>query len=339
VIGRHWRPSPRLGELVDRAEAPVGIAVIDGYEVVWHTVAGGSSATLFQAGSIAKSATALLALDLVAAGLLSLDGRVDDQLVSWRADAPVTLRQLLSHTSGANVAFFPGYGQDEPVPSPLDVLTGTAPSVTPAVQIDPAAIGQFRYSGGGYLIVQQLVADVIGEPFPDVAHARVLGPLGMDHSTFAQPLAYELRPAAARPDWRIYPETAAAGLWTTAEDLARMACAIQRAAAGQPSPVTADTATAMLTPHVSLPPDGEWAILASMGMQVPDQFGLGLFHNGGERFGHIGGAASFFSALTGSTRNGSGAVVMTATNPTPYLFDILLAIDEQQGWHGFRATS
>jgi hypothetical protein len=86
----------------------------------------------------------------------------------------------------------------------------------------------------------------------------------------------------------------------------------------------------MLAPHAPLPAAGEWDVLSSFGIRPPDAIGLGLFLEGGDRFSHLGGAASFFSALTGSSRDGRGAVVMTAANATPYLFELLRTIDE--GW-------
>ena len=61
-----------------------------------------------------------------------------------------------------------------------------------------------------------------------------------------------------------------------------------------------------------------------------------MFLHGDDRFSHIGGAALFFSVLTASTRDGTGAVVMTAANPAPFPFRLLRAISEEHGWTGFR---
>ena len=107
-------------------------------------------------------------------------------------------------------------------------------------------------------------------------------------------------------------------------------------AAGRESAVRAETAAAMLTPHARLPAKGDWNILPILGMRPPDSCGLGMFLHGNDRFAHIGGAASFFSALTASTQDGSGAVVMTASNASPFLFKVLRTISDEQGWAGFR---
>ena len=98
----------------------------------------------------------------------------------------------------------------------------------------------------------------------------------------------------------------------------------------------AETAAAMLTPHARLPAQGDWNILPILRMRPPDSCGLGMFLHGNDRFAHIGGAASFFSALTASTQDGSGAVVMTASNASPFLFKVLRTISDEQGWAGFR---
>lgn len=158
----------------------------------------------------------------------------------------------------------------------------------------------------------------------------------MTRSTFDQPLPPHLRQAAARHDWHIYPESAAAGLWTTPADLARYACALQAALTGRPSPIRPQVAAQLLTPHTRLPAKGEWNLLPLLGMRPPDTCGLGMFLHGDDRFSHIGGAASFFSVLTASTVDGTGAVVMTAANPSPFPFRLLRTISHEHGWTGFR---
>jgi CubicO group peptidase (beta-lactamase class C family) len=220
------------------------------------------------------------------------------------------------------------------VPTLRQVLDGTAPSATPPVRVDPRQHGTFRYSGGGYAVVQQLIADITGLPFAHAARSLVLEPLGMTHSTFEQPLPAGLRPAAARNDWHVYPESAAAGLWTTPDDLARVVCALQGALAGRPSAMCAGTAAGMLTPRTQLPAKGEWNILPLLGMRPPDSCGLGMFLHGNDRFSHLGGAASFFAALTASMQDGSGAAVMMASNTSPFPFRLLRAISDDQGWTG-----
>ena len=333
-----YSPGASVTALLRRPGRAFGVAVIEGSGIAWSRAAGGPSDQLFQAGSISKPVTALAALELAARGQADLDGDVNQQLASWQLPGSpgVSLRELLGHTAGTGVPFFPGYRQGAEVPALGQVLDGVAPSVTLAVRADPARRGRFCYSGGGYAVIQQLITDITGLPFADAARALVLEPLGMTRSTFEQPLPPHRRPDTARPDWRVYPESAAAGLWTTPGDLARYACALQAALAGRPSPIRPHVAAQLLTPHARLPAKGEWNLLPILGVRPPDSCGLGMFLHGDDRFSHIGGAASFFSVLTASTRDGTGAVVMTAANPAPFPFRLLRAISDEHGWTGFR---
>jgi CubicO group peptidase (beta-lactamase class C family) len=331
-------PGESVTALLRRSRNVLGVAVIEKSSIAWSRITGGPPDRLFQAGSISKPVTALAALELVARGQAELDGDVNQQLTSWQLPGSpgVSLRQLLGHTAGTGVPFFPGYPQGAEVPALGQVLDGVPPAATVAVQADAAKYGRFCYSGGGYAVVQQLVSDITGLPFAEAARALILEPLGMTRSTFEQPLPPRLRPAAARGDWHIYPETAAAGLWTSPGDLARYACALQAALACRQSPIRPEVAAQLLTPHARLPAKGEWNLLPILGMRPPDSCGLGMFLHGDDRFSHVGGAASFFSVLTASTADGTGAVVMTAANPGPFPFRLLRAISNEHCWTGFR---
>jgi CubicO group peptidase (beta-lactamase class C family) len=340
VTAGRARPGDAVSRLLRRSRHPLGVAVIEDFGIAWCQAAGGPPDLLFQAGSVSKPVTALAALELAARGDVELDRPVNDRLTSWRLPAagPVSLRDLLGHTAGLGVRFYPGYAQAADTPTLRQSLDGVPPSVTRAVRADPAARGTFRYSGGAYAVVQQLITEVTGMPFAQAADALVLAPLGMTQSTFEQPLPDGRRPAAARAGWHVYPEAAAAGLWTTPRDLARYVGALQAASAGRDSPVRARTAAQLLTRHARLPAKGEWTVLPLLGMQPPDSCGLGMFLHGAERFSHIGGAASFFCVVTASARDGSGAVVMMAANARPYPFRLLRAISREQGWTGFRQS-
>lgn len=311
-----------------------GVAVLEDFEVV----SGGPPDRLFQAGSISKPVTALAALELAGRGDLDLDADVNDRLTGWQLPGRrgVSLRQLLGHTSGLGVPFYPGYVQGAVVPTLRQSLDGGPPATTKPVRASPGHIGRFRYSGGGYTVIQQLISEVTGLPFAEAARALVLEPAGMASSTFGQPLPAGLRAAAARPDWRVYPEAAAAGLWTTPGDLARFAGAVAAAAAGRASALRQAAAAQLLTACTRVPARGEWMMLPAFGLRRPEACGLGMFGFGEDRFGHIGGAAGFFSILVGSWHDGRGAVVMTASNPSPFPFRLLRAISDERGWTGFR---
>jgi CubicO group peptidase (beta-lactamase class C family) len=327
----------------------VSIAVIDDYRIAWARGYGLQEAgrsrpiatrTLFQAGSISKPVAASAVLRLVQEGKLSLDADVNDYLRSWKVPANgawqprVTLRQLLSHSAGLTVHGFPGYPRDAKIPSLVQVLDGTSPANTPAVRVNLVPGTHLRYSGGGTSVAQQVLIDVLGKPFPQIAQELVLGPLEMKESTYEQPLPkarwsdaaaghFGSRQGSTGPvegRWHAYPEMAAAGLWTTPSDLARFAIEIQRAREGKSDRLfSASTATQMLTPQV-------------------DQVGLGFFLSGeGEdrRFGHGGVDHGFVADLTAFVERGQGAVVMTNAYSGDLCNEVLRAIAAEYGWPGY----
>ncbi len=223
--------------------------------------------TMFQAASISKPVAATAMLRLVEEGLLDLDADVNAYLTDWKVEEndftteeKVTLRRLVSHSAGLTVSGFPGYAAGEKVPTTVQVLAGGSPANTETVRPDTVPGTRWRYSGGGYTVMQRVLEEVRGEPFPAMMNDLVLQPLGMDRSTYQQPLdsaQWENAARAHNPDgsvvtggWHTYPEMAAAGLWTTPSDLARWAIAIQRAYNGQDESLLSQTmARAMLTPQ------------------------------------------------------------------------------------------
>jgi CubicO group peptidase (beta-lactamase class C family) len=249
-----------IEERLRHHQAPgVSIAVIKNFKVEW---AGGygvrdaetrepvTTETLFQAGSISKPVAAMAALKKVEQGRLALDEDVNLKLVSWKlpeneltAKRKVTLANLLSHTAGLTVHGFPGYAADEPLPNVAQVLDGAAPANTAPVRVDLEPGTRFRYSGGGTTIAQLMLTDTERKPFPEIARETVLAPLGMTDSTYEQPLppARARRAAAGhhadgRPvpgKFHVYPEMAAAGLWTTPTDLARFGIEVQLSLQGK----------------------------------------------------------------------------------------------------------
>src|SRR5919108_1750591 len=253
-------PRMRLDQRMLVHKVPgVSIAVIDSFRIVWARgygvrEAGGSDSvtteTLFQAASISKPVAALAALRLVQEGVLDLDEDVNRKLKSWKipespftATQPVTLRRLLSHSAGLTVHGFRGYAATEAVPTFLQIVNGEAAANSRAIRVDTFPGARWRYSGGGYTVMQQVLVDVSGKSFPELMRTKVLNPLGMTRSTYEQPLPPHLLGTAAsghRSDgtvvpgkWHTYPEMAAAGLWTTPTDLARYAIEIQLSRAGR----------------------------------------------------------------------------------------------------------
>ncbi len=347
ITDRYGAPAS-LSDRMARNHTPgVSIAVINNGALEWACGFGVreqgkpepvTPATLFQAGSISKPIFALAVMRLAQEGKLDLDEDVNRRLTSWKVPASgswqpqITLRQLLTHSAGLTVHGFPGYGVEEPVPTVVDLLSGRPPANTAPVQVNILPGVQFRYSGGGTTVAQQLVVDVLGKPFPQIARELVLDPLGMEHSTYEQPLPPERSAAAAtahpwksRPlpgRWHIYPEMAAAGLWTTASDLARAGLELQRALRGDPPRLLRrETVAEMLKP------------------QIGEDMGIGFFFGGkGDdvRFGHGGWDEGFVADATFYKNHGLGAVVMLNSNEgEPLLGEIQRAIAREYGWPGY----
>jgi len=300
--------------------------------------------TLFQAASISKSVAVLAMLRLVDRGLLDLDEDVNRKLMSWQVPRTgpwqpmVTLRQLASHSAGLTVHGFPGYRHDDALPTTVQILDGVRPTNTFGVRVDLVPGTQFRYAGGGTIVIQQLLEDVTGTPFRQLVRELVLEPLGMADSDYAQPLPPELHARAAtahdelgRPldgRWHAYPELAAAGLWTTPTDLAKVAIGAQRAyAAADDALLSPELARQTLTPQIA----------AGRRIGGLSHLGLGFFlDENGQRFGHSGGNAGFRCHLLAYRDTGKGAVVMTNADRGSWLVTkAFAAIASTYGWEGY----
>ena len=281
----------------------VSIAVIKDFDIHWSRgygvadMASGAKVapdTLFQAASISKPVAAMAVLKAVQDRRFTLDQDVNSLLISWQvpvtdAERPVTLRSLLSHTSDSDDGFgFPGYKPGAPVPTPRQILSGGQPSNVGPVLFARPPFAAFKYSGGGITLVQLLMTDVMQRPFEDVMRDLVLNPLGMTDSAYEQPLSpardrkaargHDRAGAARDVKWHVYPELAAAGLWTTAPDLARFGVELQKSLQGRSNRVLNRTMANEMASPVGV---GPFAI----GMQMT-KAGEGWYLNhGGSNWG------------------------------------------------------
>ena len=299
--------------------------------------------TLFQAGSISKSLTAYGSLLLVQQGKIDLDEDVNTYLRSWKIPEneftqteKVTLRRLLSHTAGTSVHGFPGYTVGDSIPSTIDVLDG----VKPLVNTDPVRVimqpgTKFKYSGGGTTIVQLLIEDITGEKFDDWMQTNVLTPLGMSESTFSQPFSLTHADRAAyghqreekvEGHWHIYPEKAAAGLWSTPTDLAKFLLHIQSALKAE--------STLLLNPILV-----REMITRQMLSGEEDDPGLGFFisHEGEDlAFAHGGQDEGFIASFYGLAARNQGLVIMMNQDAGWFLMgEIQNSVGDTYGWPNF----
>jgi CubicO group peptidase (beta-lactamase class C family) len=347
------RPLERwtLAEGMAQSHLPgISIAVIDNDQIAWARGFGVkqagttdlvSTSTLFQAQSISKAVTATATLVLVNSGRLSLDQSPNAYLKSWKlpyneyqAHEKVTIRRILSHSSGLNVGSFAGYQPGEPLPSLLQILNGEKPANNPPIRVDFTPGSKSRYSGGGAEVMQQLLIDLASQPFPELMKRLVLTPIGMTSSTYEQPLpqarwadaasGHDGEGALIKGRWLIQPQMAAGGLWTTPTDLAKWALEITRAWKGEQKGLFSKRiATEMLT--VQKAPYG-------LGVEVQGT-GPNL------EFSHGGSNLGFRALVVMFPAVGKGAVIMANGDRADWVIgNLVRSIASEYHWPALTQT-
>ena len=340
-------PATRLGrlpfaEVLAATDTPgLSLAYFRDGTVTWTRAWGVSDAesgepvtdrTLFQAASISKPVAAAAILVGAQRGLITLDAPVNQQLRSWQLPEneltrrrAVTPRLLLCHAGGTTVHGFPGYEPTTTLPTVPNVLDGAGGANTPAVRVDLEPGVKERYSGGGITILQLLLTEVAGKSFPDVLEEWVLRPIGMTDSAFDQPplpdragraaRAHLAKGATAGARWHVYPELAAAGLWTTPRDLALFALEIVRARRGEESRILHPSYARLMTEPAGI---GTFALGFEM-QDRSDELGEVWY------FGHSGGNWGFRSLLLVDREQGHGFAAMVNGSS----FDVLLELQRR----------
>jgi len=340
-------PSWSIEERMKQWKVPgMSVAVVKDFKVEWARTYGIkdidtkeplTAETLFQAGSISKPVAAMVALKRVQDGKIALDENINNKLVTWKlpdndftAKKKVTLANLLSHTAGLTVHGFPGYAVGEKIPTLPQVLDGTEPANTAAVRVDMEPGTKFRYSGGGTTIAQLAIMDIEKQPFPQIAKETVLGPLNMTNSTYSQPLSDDWRKKTAsghRGDGtlvpgkiHVYPEMAAAGLWTTPTDLAKFGIEVQLSYAAKSNKILKkDLIDKMVTPFM-------------------EQVGLGFFidkRGNSVYFGHDGADEGFRAMMLMHREKGYGAVIMVNSDNGQIMPEVMRSIAREYNWDEF----
>ncbi len=295
-----------------------------------------TTTTLFQAASISKPIAAMAALDMAEDGLVDIDENINMYLTSWALsenavteEEKVTIRRLLNHTAGTTVWGFPGYKRDAEIPDAVGVVSGQGNTDSIYVYKTPGE--SWQYSGGGTTVMQIALSDVAGMPFEQIMEERVISPLQMGASTYEQPLPENLHDLAATAysfdgspvegKWHVYPEQAAAGLWTTPTDIGKYAVDIQNTLAGQSGVLELETVEEMLTPG-----------LESQGL------GPAIIEDG-TLFSH-GGSNEGFRCYFLASKDGEFvvAIMTNSANGGELYGEILQAIFAHYEWPGFEPT-
>ena len=333
------KPSLTLKQLMAKYKVKgISIAVIHNYKLEWAKGYGWAdekrhipvtAQTLFEAGSISKSLNAVGVLKLAQTKKLNLFADINQYLTSWKfpysavaKGRHITMANLLSHTAGLTVHGFPGYETGKPLPGIVQILDGKKPANSPAVRSEFEPGLKFQYSGGGITIAQLMVMDITHQPYAQYMFDNVLKPLGMLNSTYAQPpvnikpellaAGYDETGKAIASKYHVYPEQAAAGLWTNPTDLSKFIIEVQQAYAGRSAKVlNHQTTQLMLAPYLNQS--------AAMGVFIDD-------YNGVKYFEHSGVDEGFISHYYGSFNNGDGVVVMINTNNMDIISQVINTI-------------
>ena len=186
--------------------------------------------TPFLAGSISKSFTALAVMQLVEAGKIGLDDEISRHLdvFGGKPAGAITVRQLLSHTSGystyqGNQALI----DDKTGPDALARRAAMIAEIAPAT--DPGT--GWAYSNANYIVAGRLIEVISGQDFNAYIQSAILEPAGMAHSFVAEGTGDERTATGHRPwfgtkrpmheDWTHRAMAPAGGIVASASDLAR----------------------------------------------------------------------------------------------------------------------
>jgi CubicO group peptidase (beta-lactamase class C family) len=322
----------------------ISVAVVEGAHVTLaqrgvHSVASGEAIgpdTRYQAASMSKTIAAVTALKLSQDGRVSLDQDIARYLKRWPlpvlpsgASKPVTLRRLFGMTAGCKVPGYFGYAAGAPLPDDVQILQGASPANSPAVRIMQAPGSARAYSGGGCQIGQVTLEDATAQSFAALVEELVLKPLDMTHSAFWQPpaasdiamlaLAHDRGGREVAGHFHIYPELAAAGLWSTPSDLAQLIVAMAKTAGGDKTTLFGDHGLAEMLTSV----DGlGYGLGVALAGSARDRVAMKRGNNLGFRGG-----------LVACPHSAQGAVVMTNGDGGEAVVDAVLdALAREYKW-------
>lgn len=321
----------------------MSVTVFDQGKIVWSKGYGFrnkelnltvDSATAFQAASISKPITSVASFRLVEKGLLNLEENINTYLKKWKipeneftSESKVTFKGIVSHTAGLSVHGFPGYGRNDSIPTVVEILDGIKPANSKPVRVFKKPNTGESYSGGGFTVLQLTIEEITGKSFSDVMNELVLLPSGMKNSEFSLripermknnfAIGYRKNGDAVDGGYHIYPEQAAAGLWTTSSDLAKFMLAIGNSYRKDQGLLQQSTVKEMFK-------------------KIPGAGGLGFgIDRKGDslRFRHSGGNEGYSCYAVSFAETGRGAVIMTnSDNGAPLIREFLRAISKEYKW-------
>lgn len=298
----------------------ISICVISNNEVKFSSTYGSAlEGMAFQASSFSKPLTSLAVFKLVESGILDLDIDVNEYLKTWKIEdtavtrnRKITLRLLLSHTTGIHESGPKGYLDN--VPTLDDLLQNIHIRYYPGLKR--------RYSWSGYTIIQKIIEDVTGLSYGDYMSKEILSPLGMDQSSYKTPVSHvnghDLFGDEIDGGFRLYPELAASGLWTTPRDISRFLIEIQKIKAGDYVGILSKKSIDEILSYQT----GGWGLGVSLKFE-----GENLI------FRHSGKNAGFTNYFISRVNIGEAIVIMTnGDNAWKLIMEILHSIENYGDW-------
>jgi len=299
--------------------------------------------TVFQAASISKSFTSVLALRYVEEGILLLDDDFNNYLVSWQipeneftVNNKVTLRGLLSHTSGMSVDNGNGFDQRYSIPTLMNILKGELPAISDPVAVETVPGSNFNYPNIGYEIIQLALTDIRGISFTQMMDEKILAPLQMANSLFAISFPKSSSLVSATGYWGdgtevnggyyVYPVLGPSGLWCTPRDLAKFVIEIQKTISGTSNLLISQTNANLMIELVT---------------QFDSSVGYALGYsthllNSEKYFAHGGHTKGFRSRFFSHELSGNGMVIMTNSDEEGNFIDrVIEIVGEKYDWPGF----
>ena len=269
---------------------------------------------------------------------VSLDEDINNYLTSWKFpydknvdNKPITIRQLLSHTAGLSTHGFNGYKTSNKLPSIIQILEGENPANSDKVEQIQQSNKRFKYSGGGTLISQLILSDITNSSYENFVNENIYRPLEMSNSFYSiefdkypEDLAFGHKDngKTLNNNYNIYPESAAAGLWTTPTDLAKLIIDIQRSLKTEPSKILSlQAGKELIKPTVD-------KSNSALGLFIQKENGeLYLQHSGSNR----GFRGKFFFGAD----KGDGVVIMANGTNTEIIEEIIRSVASVYNWVGF----
>lgn len=290
-----------------------------------------TDSTLFNLASVSKSVTAWGLMHLAETQDLDLDASLASQVhqspIPLSVGGGVSLRQLLSHTAGLSMPSVPEFPADSLLPTRESVLRGQAGDHGPIEYIhEPGS--RWSYSGGGYLLLELILEEISGQPFPDYLAIQIFRPLGMEETTFDVDAVSSTRVAVPYDDngdpiepYRLV-GVAAGGLYSSARDFTRFVAAYAdgpgtQAGGGVLSP---EAVFSMFDPttRVVLPDVETGSSMYGLGHNVHES------STGGRMVFHSGGNPGFLAYFLVLPETGNGLVLMSnSSRAVPVLARIL----------------